>query len=209
MIMQTTILANGLFPQDKQIIDILRKSERLICCDGAIAKLLNVCIEPDIIIGDLDSISSKLKDKYSDILIQIPDENTNDLTKAVNYCIEMGVSSITIVGATGNREDHTLGNIALLADYMNRIDVKMISDFGTFIPFKKSTIFESFIGQQVSIFSLTPQVNITTSGLKYPLKRQPLHRWWNGTLNESLSESFQIELCEEGEFIVYLLRNES
>ena len=60
-----------------------------------------------------------------------PDQETNDQTKAVNYLMEKGFRRIAIVGATGRREDHTLGNISLLMEYM-RMGQKyvMYTDYG-------------------------------------------------------------------------------
>ena len=45
------------------------------------------------------------------------DQETNDLTKAVNYVKTLGFREVLILGATGRREDHTLGNISLLAQF--------------------------------------------------------------------------------------------
>jgi len=63
-----------------------------------------------------------------------------------------------IVGATGKREDHTLGNISLLADYMKTAKVVMVTDYGIFTPMQGITEFTSHKGQQVSLFrSIAPR----------------------------------------------------
>ena len=137
-----------------------------------------------------------------DIIIQIKDQDTNDQTKAVEYCIRQGYTEITILGAAGKREDHTFGNISLLCNYINRIKVCAISNYGVFTPINESKTFPSFSGQQVSIFSLTPEVKINSENLRYPLDNLQLKSWWMGTLNESISDTFSISF-EQGEMIVF------
>jgi len=190
----TVIVANGQFPEHSIPLSFLHKAERIICCDGATEALLNFGMEPDYIVGDLDSLSQKLQSRFKNILNHNPDTECNDLTKAVNFCVEKNWTEITILAATGKREDHCLGNISLIADYAEKINVQMITDYGTFIPLLHSGQFESLAGQQVSIFSLTPETVFTFKGLKYPINEQRLFQLWQGTLNEALGSEFQIEM---------------
>jgi len=199
------ILADGLFPSSERVQNLLKEAEIIVCCDGAARKLLNFGIEPDYIIGDLDSLSVELKQRFAPKIVQNSDQETNDLTKAVEFCISKNWKQIAILGATGLREDHTLGNISLLCDYKKRLDeVVMISDFGIFTPVLETTTFKSFLGRQVSIFSLNPETKLTFKGLKYPVTNQSFTSWWQGTLNSSLGDSFEIVLHNEGEIIVYV-----
>ena len=191
---RTVILADGEFPRSVTALSFLRDAIRIVCCDGATESAIENGFEPDVIVGDLDSISSELKQKYRYCLHHDDDEDTNDLTKAVNFCIDKGWNEITILGATGKREDHSLGNISLLCDYAQHVKIQMITDYGIFSPISSSALFESFASQQVSIFCLTPDTLFTFKGLKYPLTRQTIARWWQGTLNESIGNEFHIEI---------------
>ena len=190
----TVIVANGTFPRHPTPLSFLRNASRIICCDGATESLLGYGLEPDFITGDMDSLSQTLKQRYSQRLHHDTDQETNDLTKAVNFCTERQWNKITILGATGKREDHSIGNISLLLDYAANAQVQMITDYGVFMPLSCSGCFESFAGQQVSIFSITPDTIFTFQGLKYPLSKQTLTSWWQGTLNEALGNEFYIEM---------------
>ena len=190
----TVILANGAFPQHPIPLSFLREASRIICCDGATESLLKYGLEPDFIVGDLDSLSHQLQQRYSPILHHNKDQETNDLTKSVNFCVEKQWNEITILGATGKREDHSIGNISLLLNYAANANVQMITDHGVFMPLLSSARFESFSGQQVSIFSLTYDTLFTFHGLKYPLTKQSISSWWQGTLNEALGDEFLIEM---------------
>jgi len=197
------ILANGEFPKGKTPLQILKNNSFLICCDGAINNLLKTNIKPNLIIGDLDSINENLKTKFADILIKIADQNTNDLTKAINWCVENSITDVTIIGATGKREDHTIANISLLAKYIELLNVKIITDYGVFTPITKTTLFTSKKGQQVSIFSLDCDKEISSKNLKYPLQNLKLETWWMGTLNESVNNNFTIICNNNTRVIVY------
>ena len=200
--MKTIILANGEFPKHPIPLQILYEAEKVICCDGATLKLLDHKREPDLIIGDLDSLPDEIKSKYAGRLICITEQENNDLTKAVNWCIENNIEEVTILGATGLRTDHTIGNIALLARYGKKIKVQMLDDYGVYTPIYQTTTFSSFKGQQVSILSIQQETAITLEGLKYPLHEYCLTEWWMGTLNESLGESFSI-IFDKGSIVVF------
>ncbi|GHV58255.1 thiamine pyrophosphokinase [Bacteroidia bacterium] len=199
---QTVILADGSFPEHEIPLSFLKKAHRIICCDGSTEKLLVFGLEPDYIVGDLDSISEELKQRYSPILSHHPDQESNDLTKAIQFCTRHGWKEITILGATGKREDHTLGNISLLIDYAKIAHVQMLTDYGVFVPQSESAVYESYRGQQVSIFSLHPTTLFTTQNLVYPIHNRPLTSWWQGTLNEANSKSFRIDI-DAGKILIF------
>lgn len=194
---QAIILANGDFPKHPIAQAILKNNlAKLICCDGASNYLLDQQLIPQTIIGDCDSLTPENRIKYQHIITHIPDQNTNDLTKAVLFCKNKGISSLIILGATGKREDHTIANIALLANYLSLIDkITIITDFGFFHAIQQPSQFESKLGQQVSLFSPSP-TPISTTNLKYALDKQSLLYTWQGALNESLSNHFTISVNE-------------
>lgn len=189
----TVVLANGAFPVHKIPLTILENSNYIVCCDGAVNKLALTDIAPTAIVGDCDSLSDENKEKYRDIIYTIHEQDTNDLTKSVKFCIEHGKRNIVILGATGNREDHTIANISLLADYIDFMDnICMITDYGIFNAVNSLSTFESYPGQQVSLFCIIPG-KVTTYKLKYPVKNRVFTNWWQATLNESESNTFTVE----------------
>ncbi|CBG40503.1 thiamine diphosphokinase [Helicobacter mustelae] len=200
------ILANGSFPKNKALRTLLHDAEFLVVCDGAMRHLEALDILPHAIIGDLDSISPQLKAKYQDRIIEIKEQNSNDLSKAFFYCISLGYKEITILGATGKREDHTLANISLLLHYHSFAKVILRSDYGTFQTFaiKQSPhVIQSFKGQQISLFCLDPSVQLTSTKLKYPLNDLSLPLWANGTLNEALGTDFTLSSNKPTLVLVY------
>ncbi len=196
----TVIIANGRFPSHPVPLSCIREAEYIICCDGAANDFIARGGIPDAIVGDCDSISEENRIRFADILHPNLDQETNDLTKSVQFCVENGRQEIIIVGGTGKREDHTLGNISLLADYAELAGVIMVTNWGIFTPIHSITEFKSYKGEQVSIFSIDPK-KLTTHNLKYPVEGRILTNWWQGSLNESLGDSFSID--PEGRVIVF------
>lgn len=187
------ILANGSFPTHTIPLSILRNANELICCDGAINKLSEHNIMPQAIVGDCDSMSDQNKLKFKQIIHHVDEQETNDLTKSVHFCLKKSLNKIIILGATGCREDHTIANISLLAEYINLVsEICMITDYGIFNAIDKKSRFETFEGQQVSLFSLEPSP-ITTYNLKYKIENRVFTNWWQASLNESLSSIFEVE----------------
>lgn len=195
---QAVILADGEFPRTKLAVDILRQVPVVVCCDGAIRKLLAHGREPQAIVGDGDSIPAGIRRKYAAVIYQEKEQDTNDLSKAFRYCLSQGWLHLLILGATGKREDHTLGNISLLMDYMQQARVEMLTDYGLFTPVCGDGEFEGFPGQQVSVFNMGC-TQLEGEGLVYPLS--VFTNWWQGTLNESTGEKFRIRT--DGKILVY------
>jgi len=202
------ILANGTFPTHPIPVAALRNATPLVCCDGAVNKLLAAGMAPDVIIGDLDSMGPDIRSRFGDRLIEVADQETNDLTKAIRWCQEQDMRAVTILGATGEREDHTLANLALLATYARDMSVEMITDFGTFSVVREPRTFPCHPGQQISIFSLTPETGITSAGLKYPLNSLKLMEFWQGSLNEATGDSFSLTFSQ-GTLLVYRVFGEA
>jgi thiamine pyrophosphokinase len=199
----TVIVADGTFPQHEIPLKYLNNAKRIVCCDGSARNLVLAGMIPDAIVGDMDSLDDDFLNRFADRIYLDENQETNDLTKAVSWCSDMGYKDIVIIGATGKREDHTLGNISLLADYIKYVNVIMVTDTGIFRPLVTTSVISCFPGQQVSIFSLNPETEVTSFGLRYPLNRRRIASWWHATLNEALGDNFSLDL-KDGSVIVYL-----
>ncbi len=202
-IYKNVIVADGIFPKHSIPLGYLNNADRIICCDGSAKNLLKAGYIPDAIVGDMDSLNEEIAKRFSDRLFPDRSQDTNDLTKSVRWCIDKGLNNLVIVGATGKREDHTIGNISLLAEYIKDVNVIMVTDTGLILPFLHGSEVSSFPGQQVSVFAIDPDTEITSHGLRYPLNRTKIRNWWCATLNEARGESFTLEF-NQGRVIVYL-----
>ena len=223
--MNIIIIANGLFPSGAWVSPLLEEADKIVCCDGALEKYLDwlrlhphaAVHQPAVtVVGDGDSMPFQLPDLARNqgldvTFVRIAEQDDNDLTKATRHVLsnvdygEQEGCHVDYIGATGLREDHTLGNISLLAWYMEqfpKVSFRMLSDQGMFLPMQGHQIFQSHPGQQVSLFSLTPHQPVTVEGLRWPINNRQLEWWWEGTLNEATGDSFEVW---GGRLVVYLL----
>lgn len=186
------ILANGCYPVHEVPLNILQHASHVVACDGAVSHYP----QAEIIVGDGDSVPEAFRNR----LIQIDEQDDNDLTKATRYCLSQGWHRIAYLAATGRREDHTLGNIALLMRYYRDMDVEgiMATDYGIFTPAKGDRTFPSVKGQQVSIFNFG-STRISSEGLKW--NSYAYRELWQGTLNEALADQFTLRA--DGYYMVY------
>jgi len=195
------ILAAGDFPTHPvplQLLDDYR--ERIICCDGAAEALLQAGYQPLAVVGDDDSLSPETHRQIAGRFIHIAEQETNDLTKSFHYAVSQHFTKLLILGATGKREDHTLGNISLLTDYIDDAKVAMFTDYGVLTPCHEHTIFVSYPGQQISVFCMDSSP-LTLRGLQWPVENRLINRWWEASLNEALSNRF--EVITDGKVVVF------
>ncbi len=192
------VIADGEAPKEQYLHQLLKQANCIVCCDGAISTLEQNNIIPNYIIGDFDSLSSMQKQKYATILKHFPDQNSNDLTKAVNFAInELHLDDIIILGATGLREDHCLANLSLLVEYAQNIkNIILLSDYGFFRVYTGKAMINTVPDQQISIFAIHNDTRVTTEGLKWDLSDLVLDSWHKGTLNQAQGTEFEIDATQ-------------
>ena len=196
------VLANGEFPKHDIPLHKLDVAGSIICCDGAVESLIDYGKRPQAIVGDFDSIPQNLKKNLKNILVHTPDQSENDLRKSLKWVGRHGGKSVTILGASGKREDHLLGNIFSILQLDTQMDMVMITDYGQFHTVHESQKFNGVKGQQVSLFSVDQSIKITTTGLECPLINDTLSTLYGGTLNAMVVDEFSIDISH-GKILVY------
>ena len=198
------ILANGDFPRTQGAIDLLDSDLSLICCDGAANKCHKAGYQPNVIIGDIDSLDDELKEVFQDRIIRVENQNSNDLSKALNWASENQIKSVIIMGADGGDDDHYLGNLFLILENKYNFQIKIITNNGQF-DLVNDGIFPSIPKQKISIFCLNKEAKISSEGLRYELKDYSFTNLYGATLNESLSDSFKIS-CDKPDVNILVYR---
>lgn len=203
------IIGDGRFPKTEYPRYLIRNADFIICCDGALSKFIRNSESifgerrlPDIVVGDMDSLSPALKKKHSDIIVKIDEQEHNDQTKAFRWAMEnlQGISQIYILGATGEREDHTIGNMSLLMEYARTYDlektginVEMVSDHATIFAVTDTFEMECGEGRRISIFTPDNSLKIRSTGLEWPTDDVVFDNWWKATLNRASQDTVRLE----------------
>lgn len=212
------IVCNGDFPRTEYPRYLLREADFIIVCDGALSKYLRNMKAvfskerlPDLVIGDMDSLSKSMQEKYKDLIVKVEEQDYNDQTKAFRWVMEnLGEASlIRIVGATGQREDHTIGNMSLLMEYTRMFDLKdriveMVTDHGTVFAATDTFEMECGTGRKVSIFSPDNSLKIKSSGLQWQTGEVVFDNWWKATLNRAVDDKVRLEFSHKSLALIML-----
>lgn len=202
------IVGNGQFPKKEYPLYLLESADYVVCCDGALDTYLRHFSgrnlrRPDVVVGDMDSLSKKTAERFRDIAVKIDEQETNDQSKAFHYILEHfpDVDTIHILGATGKREDHTIGNLSLLMEYareMRRQDcgrtvsVDIVSDWSTAFAITDSCTLDVGEGRSVSIICPDNSLNIKSEGLVWPTDNVIFDNLWQATLNRASADRISL-----------------
>ncbi|MEE2876455.1 MAG: thiamine diphosphokinase [Candidatus Neomarinimicrobiota bacterium] len=185
------ILANGDLLTHRRPLSTLKSAGTLICTDGAAVSAVIQGRNPDIVIGDMDSLDKGSLQNDIDF-IEIPHHDSTDLEKALDWCMEQGVTSVTLLGLSGGREDHMLANFSILADCQGKLNLMAITDHHTVHPISAEKQFQSISGATVSLLTANGQPEVTTAGLRYPLEKEPLRSGGHGISNVTEGDNFSV-----------------
>lgn len=154
------------------------KDSLIIAVDKGLEALYKLNIIPHHIVGDLDSVNQEILKHYNNISCvevhkYMPEKDYTDTDIALKLAIDLHVSSIAILGATGTRIDHILANIHILTYALNSQIPCYILDTNNKISLTDNSIIlnkNKIYGKYISLIPLTTSVEgLTLKGFKYPL----------------------------------------
>ncbi len=212
------ILAAGAFPTKPYPLYLLQSADIVVCCDSAFAKYLRRMPRifggerlPDVVIGDMDSLPASLQSAYQDIIVHETEQDHNDQTKAVRYILGHypDVREIHILGSTGLRADHTIGNLSLLMEYprmfgMADVAIDAVSDYGTAFALTDSAELHVGAGRRFSLFSPDNGLRIRSEGLQWPTDDVVFDNWWKATLNRTTADIVRLTFSHPSRALVIL-----
>ena len=192
--MKALIVGNR--PLGSEIIEFA-KDKLVVAADAGADRLLKYNIIPDIVIGDLDSISNKASTKLEEWIVSNKNIQKTDLEKAVDYAFEKGATKIQIVGWSGGRIDHTLAALGLAFNPK----ISLIDE-----QFTVETVIESktIRGSKSTLFSLMamPEARVSVTGARWELQHEKLKMGGRGIHNE-IGSSGEVNIdCHSGNLLV-------
>jgi thiamine pyrophosphokinase len=171
------ILANGKAPK-KSVITFFQKKgfNKLICADGGSNSALKMKLIPDVIIGDLDSISSEAISEFKSVskIIRIKRQNDTDVEKCLKYAIRNKFGEVLLLGATGNRLDHTFCNLGIVLKFFPQIKISLIAENSFLKAYTRIVELKTFPGETISLYGISEKTKISSQGLQYELQNVSL-----------------------------------
>lgn len=206
---KTILFLNGDLPSVKTIKKYCKTGDFVICADGGANGIAKAGIVPNIILGDLDSITAANLNYFRKKGVEIrkiSEQETTDFEKSLRYITEKKLKDLIVFGAVSSRPDHTLNNFSILRRYYRKLNIKLIdTDFDIFYV-KNKISFNSEKCKVVSLMAMPEAKGITTKGLKYALKNETLEFGIReGTLNKTSAKVINISF-KSGHLLLFIGR---
>lgn len=211
------VLANGEWNADWGAKE-LAQVDVLICADGGANHALKVGRMPEVLIGDLDSISPENLEicRQKGVSIQqFPREkDETDLEIALEYAIcqlksenpSLDSQILWLYGAIGGRVDHLLGNLALLLHYHKKgFSIHLKDPLHEIYLLEGRGILKGHPRQELSIIPITESARVATKGLYYPLKAEVLKQDSTRGISNVFAEEEAVVQVDEGIVMLVLL----
>ncbi len=210
------VIAAGSFPRKAYPRYLAGTADRVVVCDGALEAWLKAFPgrEPDAVVGDMDSIPQALAKRFAHILHPESEQETNDLSKAIRYILSNipDASEIHIIGGTGKREDHTVGNLSLLMEYaslyglsgLSEVSLDLVSDTCTAFAVTDTCSLAVGEGRSISLFSPDNSLKITSEGLVWPTDGVVFDNWWKATLNKASADVVKLTFSHPSRALIIL-----
>lgn len=178
--MRAVVFANGVIPIIKSVLPLISDDDFIVSADGGLRYIRALNLTPELIIGDLDSVSEgglQFINENNIKTLKFPvDKDQTDLELALKELVGRGFNHIVVIGALGGRIDQTLANIGLIQLFADQ-GITVGLDDGqdhVFMVQRQQRIIGNK-GDTVSLIPICSLVNgITTDGLKYPLNNESL-----------------------------------
>lgn len=155
----------------------------VIAVDRGLEALKPLGLIPLAVVGDFDSVDKEIFREYQslsgiDWQIHKPEKDETDTELAIQTAIDLGAASIAVLGGTGGRLDHLLGNIHLLDTCLKQgVSAYMVDARNKLYLLDQGKTFEkaNIWGNYISFVPLTEQVRgITLTGFRYPLVQKDI-----------------------------------
>ncbi len=169
------VVCNGDLPSRLETKALARNAGFILCADGGANRARRAGVRPDMIVGDLDSISPVTRRAFARVPTKrITDQYSTDLEKALTVVVARGYREGIVIGATGRRPDHTMANYSILKKYRRRLHLRYVDRYCDNFLVERAVSFEAPPGRTVSLSPLGRCEGVTTEGLLYPLKNAVL-----------------------------------
>lgn len=178
----------------------------MIAADSGMNFLHRNGIIPNVIAGDFDSVSSESLEAFSkmknvEMLRLNPIKDDTDTEFVIREAIRRGAKEITILGATGTRLDHVLGNMHLLGIAIKeQVSIFLVDTHNRIRMIEKehTLLKEEQFGDFVSLLPICGDAKgVTLQGMKYPLSNATIPSFSSlGISNEIVEEKAVISIAE-------------
>ncbi len=195
------LVLNGSFNKNF-LVQTAKNYSFILAADGGANKCLKAGIKPDIVVGDLDSITPENKTLLKGCLKQVARQDNSDFEKALDYLKTLKPKQVDIILSWGGRFDFCFSNFLAASAYLKYFDICFLLPNATVYLFSRGAKIKAEKGARVSLIALEEIKNISTQNLLYPLKNETLTLGQRG-LSNIAKGNFSVNF-RHGKLLVYI-----
>ena len=182
------------------------EGDMVIAADSGLVNAKELCFEPDLLVGDFDSLGRENIPRDTEIVDFPAEKDFTDTQAACQIAIENGASEIIFVGGLDGRLDHTLSNMAILRFLYEKRIRAQITDGRNRVRYIKNTN-EIIVRSSYKYLSVIADDEVAKGvdieGCKYPLKNARLSREHQFAVsNEIVGNCALVSVKKGGLFII-------
>lgn len=191
------LVANGTLTHSATLAQHIKSHDKIIAVDGGLHHCHALHITPDMIIGDLDSVTPEMLRLYAHVPIKSfpADKDETDVEIALRFAAEPDVKRMTLFGGLGERSDHSLYNLHLLARYPQKLVIETATE--TLFAIENSAEIPCSPGQTISFIPIGESPSgVSTKGLKWELSNAKLSSDFMSISNICLASTIKISIAK-------------
>ena len=199
MIRRALVVAGGPAPGDG-VIDALPDVDVVIAADGGTDHARRLGLIPDVVVGDLDSVSGAglawVREAGIRVIEHPVDKDATDLDLALSHAAEVA-DEIVVIDSGAGRIDHSTANTLLLASArFAEVSVTALTQDGVISVIRRNRTLRGHVGDVVSLLAVAgPALGVTTTGLRWPLQDAVLEPGSTlGVSNEFVEDSAAVSI---------------
>ncbi len=183
-------------------------AELVIAADGGLRHARGLGVRPDLLVGDLDSVDDAVLRGWPELarVVHPVDKDALDLELALDEARARAARSVLIVGALGDRLDHSLAAVAVAERYHREgIEVTLDSGDARVLPLRPGqTRHEPLAADTIiSVLATRPGTRVSLSGARWTLEHALLEAGVGlGVSNVALGDGPHLTLHEGGSVLV-------
>ena len=202
------IVANGEWPQQFDVVDRSEAYRVVVALDGAANRLIGNNKIPDVLLGDLDSVSESVLEQcksFGVTIVHTPDQQRSDISKGLDWVQRTYPDSdVDIIGVEIGRYDHHLAAYSALFEcnsdatiLLDGWQARRVSQTPTDIETKPNSI--------ISLIPFGDVTGATIKGCQFSLDNETLTTGTRGISNMATGTSISVSV-ESGDLLLLIMR---
>ena len=202
--MRAVLWLNSNGPSAEIWRSLISETDLIVGIDGGSDRALRAGVQVDLILGDLDSTENSHEGVEK---IQLDNQESSDLSKAIRYLYKKGYDQMDVIGMEGGCEGHQLGIWGSVVEAPDEVTMRLHSS--QTVSYRVAPGCVDFLidiepGKDFSVFALEPCESVTVKGGRWSIEDEFFSLSTRGLHN--VSESSLLRVSTDGNLIVVVHR---